>query len=213
MFEAQQPEEDKVFLGGKIKEPGFYKCEIVRAWESKADTGSIGIKMELITNQGQTISNYINTVKKDGSPNDIGFDTIQKVIMPLTGLKTLREKPNDTMSFYDFDVQSDVERKVTSYPQLSGKEIGILVKYDGEYYGKPQLRVDSFYHPDTRQTAHEFVNKLEAKACENRLQWVLGQSAETKHIEQKAETNGKTATYSEAPSPNNFDDFDSDIPF
>lgn len=214
-FNKEQPEEDKVFLGGKINEPGCHICTIDRAWDHVADTGSIGIKFEFTSSKGQAYSTYINTVKKDGSQNDIGVDTIQKTVMPLLRLNTLKEKPNDPQVFYDFNSQTDITRRVTSYPQLANKRIGLLLKI-GEYYnGKPRLEIDRWFDADTQKTAHELVSNLPAEHIANRLEWVLAQSEEAEHVERKAETNGKTATHMPSQSQSSFDDDfdDTEIPF
>ena len=216
-FEAEQPEAVRVFLGGKITEAGAYIGTIEKAYDHVAETGSVGIKFEFTSEQGQSAKWYLNTIKRDGSMNEIGVAEIQKQLMPLLGIKVLKEKQNDTMSFYDYDLGSDVDKKVTSYPQIMNKRIGIFFKMEeSSFNGKTtyQPRVDFYFDPDTNQTAEEKANNKPANTMVLKLDRLNNTPAYTKHVEKKSETQQPTKTHIASSSQDSFDDdFEDNIPF
>lgn len=216
-FNVEEPKEVRIYIGGRIKEPGAYVGKFDRVYEHQSESGAVGLWFEFLSDKGESCRWYLNTIKRDGSNNDIGYSEIQSQIMPLLGLKSLREKQNDTMSFWDYDIKAEVNRRVTSFPQLMNKEIGVFFKSEqNEYNGKVniQFRPDFYFDPKTKQTAEEKHNNKPANVIVLKLDKLNNTPAYTKNVEKKAESQPPTKTHNPETKDNfSYDDFEDDIPF
>ena len=230
-FNYEEPEEIKVYKGGRIIEPGAYIGKFERVYETENKSkGSVNIVFEFISNQGEKLTwneNAIYTKNGEIVQNVIFRDRIEKQIIPLLGLKSLSSKPNDMLTFWDYDIKAEVDKKVTSYPQLFEKNIGVFLKRttsswvtdSGEKKTSVKLVPDFFFDPITKQTSEEKVNNKPANTIVLKLEAINSSTKrDEKHIEKKAETQQPTKTYSSADKKSigfdgEFDDFDEDIPF
>lgn len=208
-FEQQEPQAVKVYVGGRISAAGYYKGTIKQSFDMVFGSGAVALQLDFESDQGQSGRIWINIVKKDGGKNKVGYETLQGQIMPLLGLKSLREQKNGIAKVYDYKLGSEVDKTCTTYPQLIGKNIGAffserksISEKDGKEY--TNYEADSYYDYEIGKTAHEVKNNLPADTLATKLKLL----EERKYVESKAETQPKTATYDASASSVINDGFD-----
>lgn len=167
------------FFGGKIDSTGLHNGHFLRAYKRlSSDSEAEFIHFDFMSDAGQDASFDICYKKRDGSENEYGIADIQGLIMPLLGVESLKEKLNDVVQLWDVSVGAMADTKVTSYPQLVDKHIGIVFQAEvfkakkpmksGEYYGinfNPKKYCDA----DTKQTANEKINDSAASLIDTYL--------------------------------------------
>lgn len=235
----KQAASEERFFGGRISENGLKNGILIRVYKKVSDTAlSEAIHFDFISDLGEDGSWDIYYQCKDGSNNDIGISQIQGIILPLLGVDQPREKQNDIIQVYDYALKATIDKKVTSYPQLMNKRIGVVwqnevfksdrLMKNGSFYGT-QFVPKKFCDAETRQTADEKIKGLPATLIDKYLKTLkdlnipakikegylkeIGQ--EDEHIMNQAKSQPKAQSYipGSSSSTSNNNDFDDDIPF
>lgn len=221
----------EVFTAGSIRETGFYPSVITRAYDIvNAIKGSKTMRLDVVADAGNTSSIYLyyesgegSQMDKNGNPNS-GIPHIH-TLMALLDISSLDEK-SGKIEVYDFDTKATVEKRVTGYPQLRGKEIGIIWQMQEEI---KQVKEGDLWMPSdtgelierpvfirfcdyaTKATAGELKNGTEPSIIDaylDKLDPVKRLKLKPAQIEKAkdAQINKKAAELDD-------DDFDDDIPF
>lgn len=200
--------------GSRITEPGAYVGVITQAYEIKSNTSeSKGVRIDFKSFTGDDASTTFWTYSgKTQGPVD--FQVLEvKALMALLGLDSLKSTPDTTIEVYDFDLKKTVKQRVDGYPQLFKKKIGIV--WDMEEYPKndggtgTRAAYKMFFHPDTRQSANEYLNGIEAVAVDKLLEKMA--KAGPKQASQVSKPSATTTSAPTASLPD--DDYIDDIPF
>lgn len=145
-----------------INEKGAYAGRFSRVEKLYSDrTGAHGIGFDFKGTSGEKLSASIWTHNDDGKQWS-GYDLIM-ALLAVTGVFTI--KPAKHVSLvWDRNEKKDVQAELEQFPELIGKDVGILVrmveeeKQDGSgTYWKPEIV--GFYRPADDLTASEIVNK------------------------------------------------------
>ena len=85
--------------------------------------------------------------------------------MGLLGLRAIREKKNTLIKKWDYDAKGQVDARVTSYPEIENRHIGVFFEArENIYQGKTSIRPEIiiFYDAETEQTYAEKAKGLDA---------------------------------------------------
>ena len=146
----QAVEADKIF-GNYVKDFGAYIGTIRSAtiMNGKEPKKSRGLKLEIETEQGM-IQDVFWFIGKTGKPVQFSINKIQTGLLPCVRLRT---------------VDAVVGKDGTSYPQLVGRKVGVLVNIElSMYKNKEQSKtlIDRFFDVETNKTGSEVIGKKPA---------------------------------------------------
>lgn len=224
------------FFGGRIEKTGATTGMFIRAYEEEsANTGSKCLHLDFISNAGEdgTIRIWYYSGGKDAEI-EMGKNTIEGILMPLLKIPSLKSKPNDIIQVYDFNLGQTVDKKVTSFPQLCNKQIGVVwqrtvykrnKQKDGEWFGV-NVEAVRYFDAETKQTSSEKVKDLPATLLEKYLDKLPDlkvpkdlqeqyYAKEDAHIMNQAKSQPSAQTYMPGtnPTPTIDADYDDDLPF
>lgn len=137
----------------------------------KSIKGTEGMHFEFMSPGGGSASFDVYTRKEDGTPV-FGSNQIQAMmaILGLRGLKSVEGK----FEAYDFDVGKRTERSGDIFPELAGKDIGLVLQKEKytKNNGQEGYRMNLFgvFHPVSRLTSSEIK---ERKATPEKLEKML----------------------------------------
>lgn len=153
-------EADKIF-GNYVKDFGAYIGTIRSATivEGKLPKKSRGLKLEIETEQGM-IQDVFWFIGKTGKTVQFSVNKIQTGLLPCVRLRT---------------VDAVVGKDGTTYPQLVGRKVGVLVNIElSMYKNKEQSKtlIDRFFDVETNKTGSEVIGKkpaVQKEKAEERL--------------------------------------------
>ena len=196
--------------GSRINEIGKYVGKFTQAEDIVARTGTKGIAMRFEAN-GQS-ANLPIYVQKSNGDQIMGFQTLMAV-MTCLGLRNITPKPG-IVTQWDNDARKEVEREAQVFPDLCGKEIGLLL--ETEDYTKQdgstgtRMVIAGIFQAKTDLTASEILDRKTTPEVLPKL------VARLRHRPIK----GGAAPRPAAPmpahagsAPSAFDDLDDSIPF
>jgi hypothetical protein len=150
--------------GKFIKETGKYKGRFTKAEALTADTGTQGIAFTFESDEKQTVSFSIYTIKSNGEK----LYDFQKLmaIMTCMRLKNVSDPVMRKTTKYDFKAKKDVEYEAPLLLDLMNKPIGLLLQSceyekqtnripNGEYGWKIELQ--GVFEASTELTASEIL--------------------------------------------------------
>jgi len=143
-------EADKIF-GNYVKDFGAYIGTIRSAVivKGKEPSKSRGLKLEIETEQGM-VQDVFWFIGKKGKPVQFSINKIQTGLLPCVRLRT---------------VDAVEGKDGTTYPQLVGRKVGILVNIElSMYKNKEQSKtlIDRFFDVETNKTGSEVIGKKPA---------------------------------------------------
>lgn len=149
-------------LSASIREAGKYIGTITRAEKLVSrDKGTVGLGLSIKADNGQT-ADYLDIyhTKADGEPLS-GLKTVNAILC-CTKTSEAKEGPI-TVEKWDSAARMKVASKVTGYPALMGKRIGLLLQQvlETDQDGKDRERVQIFaaFNAETELTASEMYAK------------------------------------------------------
>lgn len=158
-------------FANRLDESGAYVGKFTKAESIVAGSGTKGIRFEVEVPGAGKAQFSLYTEKDDGS-RIFGFNMVQGM-MYLFGLKTLKTAPGKVMQ-YDEDQGKSVEVDGEVYPDLIGKDIGIVLQKEltTRKDGKDGYRMNLalVFHPTSRFTVSELKDR---KAKPEKLEKVL----------------------------------------
>lgn len=198
--------------GNRINTLGKYVGTFTQAEDITATTGTKGIALRFESN-GQTTNLSLYTKKADGE-TIMGFQTLM-AIMTCLGLRNI-EPAQGTVKVWDADSNSEVTKQATVFPDLCGKQIGLLLetedylKRDGSVGTK--MVPAGVFQAKTELTATEI---LERKSTPLMLPKMVERLHHRPLKAAKAAAGARPAAQASASggSGSGFDDMDDDIPF
>lgn len=148
--------------GQMISELGKYVGTFTQAEDVTAKSGTKGLCLTFESNAGQKARLSIYTKKADGT-TIMGYDTLM-AIMTCLKLRGIKPAPGVVKS-WDNDQRKEVEKQATVFPDLCGKQIGLLLetedylKQDGTPAQHPRIIIKSVFQSDTELTASEILDR------------------------------------------------------
>ena len=145
--------------GSRINELGKYTGKFTQAEDITARTGTKGIALRFDAN-GQNANLPIYVQRANGE-QIMGFQTLM-AIMTCLGLRNITPKPG-TVTQWDNDARKEVEREAQVFPDLCGKEIGLLL--ETEDYTKQdgstgtRMVIAGIFQAKTDLTASEILDR------------------------------------------------------
>lgn len=207
----------------RINKTGLYIGHFLKAYKRTSKVPgaqSEAIHFEFSSNEGY--GDFDIWFKgKDGADLERGVAQIQG-LMALFDLDDLREKKNDLIDKYDFDLKAVTQVRVDSYPALIEKEIGVVWQMeeyikqeniDGTWRDtsppiiKERAVMMRFCDAKTKQSAYEKLHDKDATEIDAYLDKLAG----TKEVKVSRQDREDGAIMAKAETLVNFDDFD--IPF
>lgn len=147
--------------GGYIKTSGKY-VGVIKSFEfGKFDTGSQYVEIGFESQDKQSASIRVITLKKDGTESSYGVNKIHALMTCLKIRESSMQK--ETRKKYDYNSRAEIDKVVHFAPEFEGKQVGFLIEMEGytngngDYKEKPSL-VASF-EPQSEFTAKEILNK------------------------------------------------------
>jgi hypothetical protein len=218
------------FGSGPITRTDFYSCTITKAYDKKSQvpgSESAAIHFDVTTDKGQYASFDLwwrgkNGLSEDKNGKDLPALQSINDLQVLLELEELTSKPG-RVAIYDFDLRQDVETKKMVYPDLVGRQIGIIfeikeqpknVLKNGEWVASGETKLVAefrqFFDADTKESAGELISHGEPVACDRFMSYLL----EDEHIVKQASNQPSAPTTDLNTSKVGLvDNFDSDIPF
>lgn len=233
---------NKTFSSGPIKTTGIHKGHFTKAYIRKSKVPgaqSEAIHFDFVSTGGGYGSFDIWYQDKQGGKLDRSIAQIHE-LMALLNIDDLKEKKNDLIDMYDFDLKAVKQVRVDSYPQLINKYIGTVwqaeeyikqvasLNEDGDQVwidtNPPEIRERAvfleFCYAETHASGGEFLNGDEPVVIDKFVEGlpeikrvnVSNSAARDGAIVSKAQGQPAAKTHMPAP-PADFDEFDDDIPF
>ena len=145
-------------VGGRITEKGKYIGKFTRAQHIVADSGTIGIDFDFVSDDGRKARFSIYTTRADGS-TIYGYKQLM-AIMTCLELRQLAEPKSIPAKVYDYDAGTEVEKVVPQFPELLGKPIGLLLHME-EYgdNGKWRPAMSGAFQASTELVASEILDR------------------------------------------------------
>lgn len=195
--------------GKRIKESGAYAGKIRAAWYETNPKGTEIVNILFNADNGQEAGPLaLYTHKGDGTALS-GYNVLN-AIMTCAKVRALTPK-SGPVELYDYDQQRNVTKDKLTYPELTGKSIGLVLRRE-EYENrngelKERLTVFASFEPGTKLMAEEILSKqTEAKAFARVVEWI--EREPVKHLKR---SNGGGRPANGAPPADDFSD--DDIPF
>lgn len=147
-------------VASRIDTSAAYIGQLKIAHAFKASTGTEGIHFEFVSPGSGSAGFDIYTRKNDGTPV-FGMNQLQAMMMIL-GLRGLRAE-SGKFEAYDADVGKRTERDGEIFPELCGKDIGLVLQK--EKYTKNdekegyRMNLFGIFHPIARLTASELKDR------------------------------------------------------
>lgn len=179
---AQDNEEYVSSGSNKIENSGAYICKINMAKVVHADSGAVGMSLELQTEDetkvyiteyfvsGNTKGNKTTYTDKDGNEINLpGFSKVKALNFLLTGVSGLPNAEMKEVKEYDYDLKQEVSVNREVVLSWLNKSIGVCVqlsmedKYNDETQTVTKIDVEHFFDPVTDQFSSE---KISSKASE-----------------------------------------------
>ena len=221
--------QSETFSSGPIKTTGIHKGHFTKAYVRRGQAPgakSEAIHFEFSSTSGGYGSFDIWYQGRDGAKSDRGIAQIHG-LMELLGIDELKEKKNDKIDVYDWELRATRQITVDSYPALLNKFIGTVWqaeeyikqdKKDGQWVDTdpPVIRERAvflrFCDAETHASALEVINGADPVAIDA---YVAGlpeikrvnasnQAARAVNIDDQARNQ---------PATQSFDDFDDDIQY
>ena len=197
--------------GSRINELGKYTGKFTQAEDITARTGTKGIALRFDAN-GQNANLPIYVQRANGE-QIMDFQTLM-AIMTCLGLRNITPKPG-TVTQWDNDARQEVQRESQVFPELCGKDIGLLLetedylKQDGTT--GTRMVIAGIFQAKTELTASEILDR---KTTPVQLEKLV---ARLRHRPIKGGAAPRPAAPAHAAhsAPSAFDGFDDDssIPF
>lgn len=151
--------------GKFIKETGKYKGRFTKAEALTATSGTKGIGFTFESDDKQTVSFSLYTVKTDGTKL-YGYQTLM-ALMACMKLRKVADPVSGTATKYDFDQKRDVQYQAPLLLDLMNKPIGVILQSceyakekdrvpTGEYGWKIELQ--GAFEASTELTASEILS-------------------------------------------------------
>lgn len=207
--------------GQYIKESGAHTGSFSEAYEVTSQGGAMGIYLNFLSDTGEQATLTLWTVGKTGNPIEFTLKKIQS-LMGLLGLKTIREKKNTPIKKWDYDTKGQVDARVTSYPEIENKHIGVFFEArENIYQGKTSIRPEIiiFYDAETDKTYAEKAKNLDASTLADLIEKTPGVVAAKAAVPvvpaapEPPKNNIATGFDSTPPPPPVDDEWDDNIPF
>lgn len=149
---------DTVFAS--ISESGKYVGTITRAEKILSEKGTIGLGISFKSNDGAT-ADYLDMWYQAADGKEL---TSIKQVMALLACLKLREPTEGQITFEGWDKQAGakVKKSANGYPEMMGKQIGILLQKELSTYNgkdKDKVIVFGFFQADTELTASEVLSQ------------------------------------------------------
>lgn len=145
--------------GSRINELGKYIGQFKQAEDITASTGTKGIALRFEAN-GQTADLSIYTQRSNGE-QIMGFQMLMAI---MTCLQLRNITPKDGMvKHWDNDARQEVEKQAQVFPDLCGKDIGLLL--ETEDYAKKdggigtRMVIAGVFQAKTELTASEILDR------------------------------------------------------
>ena len=218
--------------GKRITESGKYIGTIKSAWHETYPSGAEAVLLKFDSDQGQEAGPLmLFTHGKDGNTLS-GYNTVQ-ALMTCVKARSLTPRPGQ-VELYDFDQQKEVMKQKDTYPELTGKRVGLLLREEHvtDQQGYPKTRDDGsiktrmiLFAPfcaETERTAAEVLEKVQqGSQLERMVQWLAenpvkaAKKAPMSHDpRQQSPQQGQAAQGSyQNPPASAYDDLDDEIPF
>ncbi len=178
-----QDQEERVNTGSsKIDKSGAYVCIVKMAKVIHANSGAVGLSLDLETEDGKKayLTEYFvsgdakgnKTTYTDKEGNEInlpGFSKVKAINFLLTGVSGLPSGEIKTIMEYDFDLKQEVsvEREVVT--SWLNRPIGTCIqlvmedKYNNESTSITKVEVEHFFDPVTEQFSSEKIGSKPAE--------------------------------------------------
>lgn len=194
--------------GGFIKEIGAYVGVFTRAEEVTAQTGTKGVAFTFKSDDGQQCDFTLYTVMPDDTELR-GYAQIN-ALMACLSLRSIEPRTGKVRR-WDSQSKQEYEDSATLFPDLMGKEIGVMLetrdyeRRDGQT--GTAIELAAFFRAADQFMASEILSRATEPA-----QYVKV-LAGLRHRPLKGSARKDATTRSYAPSGGGFNDMDDDIPF
>lgn len=191
--------------GSRINELGKYVGQFKQAEDITASTGTKGISLRFEAN-GQTADLSIYTQRANGE-QIMGYQALM-AIMTCLQLRNIAPKAG-MVKHWDNDARQEVEKQAQVFPELCGKDIGLLLETE-DYIKKDggvgtRMVIAGIFQAKTELTASEILDR---KTTPEHLAKMV---ARLRHRPAKGAATPARRELSSAPS--GFDAMDEEIPF
>lgn len=173
MYQVNESAARKADAGGSmINELGKYVGTFTQAEDITASTGTKGIAFLFESNAGQKARLSIYTKKSDGTELS-GMEAVSAI---MTCMKLRSIKPSQgKATHWDGESKSEVLEDATIFPDLCGKQIGLLLETedytarDGSLAKHPRIVIKNVFQADTELTASEIWDRKTVPAMLPRM--------------------------------------------
>lgn len=146
---------------GRIDTSGAYIGKITSAYAIKSkNTGTDGITFAF-ESPSDGSADFTLYIRKENGDDVFGMNLVQ-AMMSIFGIRGLRSVEGKYKK-YDYDAKADVETSGEIFPDLMGKNIGLVLqkeKYSKETGGEGwRMNLAGVFHAETRLTASEIRDK------------------------------------------------------
>lgn len=195
--------------GKRIKDAGAYLGQFTAAWYEQNDKGTESVSFLFKSSHGQEAGPLtLYTHKGDGT--ELPAYGVFNAILTCMRVRSAQSRPGK-VELYDFDSQSTVTKQKDCYPDLCGKDVGLLLRQEqyenrnGEI--KERLVIVGAYEPASFFMADEILKKTPSDQAQSYVR--MSKWLEANPV--KTIKNRRPPAQSEQPTYH--DDLDSDIPF
>lgn len=202
----------KIGGSGRIQTTGAFDGVFTRAEAKKSTTGALGIEFDFKGNDGSTAS-FLSVWHQNGEGKELsGMKIVDAILLLLRAKST--SPVMGMVEKWDSVAREVTKQKLLVYPDLMGKQIGLLLQVEhDEYQGKPtqKMIIYGMYDIASGKTPMEIIDKKPAGG-------LAGQIAALKDKYAKPKNGGTTTpahhgNHSGARPASNFADMDDEIPF
>lgn len=201
-----------------IDEAGKYIGVFTRAeYMEKKETGSTGIGFTFKSREGAEGQFYVNLSYQHGTRNDGGYQLIN-ALMACLSLRNVGNPQSIEIEKWDNDAKQRVKATVQGFPELMGKEVGLLIQMEIEKKsekGIPRPTIFAPFSAESEKTASEILDpkKPAAAKLEKMVQQVMNKPLVDRRPAGSRNTSSDDYAAYAGSAPHLDDDPFADIPF
>lgn len=164
-FELDQTAAKEANTGGKrITDHGSYVGTFTAAWYEVNDKGTESVQFIFTSSEGQE-AGPLALYTHNGKGDELPSYKMLNAIMACMKLNRITTKEG-SVKLYDFDTKQEITKQKDTYPEMVGKQIGLVLTSE-EYRTnsgdlKTRLNIGAPFEAATNRMADEVLNKSDS---------------------------------------------------
>jgi hypothetical protein len=197
--------------GKRITETGKYIGTLLAAFYEKNQNGTESVNFMFESDQKQEAGPLV-LYTHNSAGEALHGNKVLNALMVCVRQKSLSVKPG-TVQLYDYDANAVVAKQKETYPELTGKKIGLVLRKEEYHNGQGELRyrilIEAPFEAETELMAAEILDKsAQPKALAKFMEHIMANPVR-KAKQQRQPANNSSAQSFQAPAT----DYDDDFPF